>query len=75
MTTINDLKATIGKLREAHVLAKPALADQALAQAEALFRAYDEQLGEQRITIDNLRTRIGALETRLAAAVSPPRVV
>lgn len=75
MTTINQLKATIDQLREASIMAKPALADQALAQAEALFRAYDMQLGEQRVTIDNLRTRIGALETRIAAAVSPPRAV
>ena len=75
MTDINQLKSTIDKLRDAPLLAKPALADQALAQAEALFRAYDEQLGEQRITIENLRDRIGALETRIAATARPPRAV
>lgn len=60
MTNITMLSRTIEQLRDASMLAKPALADQALAQALGLFQAYDAQLSEQRVTLDNLNDRVGA---------------
>lgn len=65
MTDINQLKATIEQLRSATLLEKSALADQALSEAEALFRAYDAQLAAQRVSIDNLHDQLGRQAERI----------
>ncbi len=65
--TITDLMATIGKITTAPMgLGKMTLAEQALCQAGALFTAYDRQLSEQRVTIENQQDRFGRLHNRIA---------
>lgn len=65
MTDINALRATIEKIKEAPAFSVKPLAEQALTQAMALFRAYDAELAAQRVAMDNMRDEIGRQAVRI----------